>query len=494
MATRASLSAVPSSSSCLARAYLSRDQLAARFERDVAGAFPRCRDLRLADSLTYLQNFATACEQTIGGLEGFLAIGAVLSYGMAGDLFRKNGNFPCLWVHGETKQGKTTLVSWLMEMWGFSNMSSGIGMGKSSTAVGIQIVLEQFSNLPIWLDEFRANELDDAKRSTVHSAFNREPSTKHATDGRMRKVRTSLIVSGESTAADPATRSRYAHVQVSANRRKGDFFAAVQQFRKFLFHLGREVLTRRPEFVERMNARLEEWDGQAELKNEDARSRIVHGAGYAGFCAMSDLLGGAFAESKIEEFRKFLLLHSKTSVEQGREQVNVQKFLQDTLTAVRLGVFGHTVAEIKRFFGVVGEERDWPPDATREQGFWTSYRVYLEPNGIIAKMKEHLGKQREEMVLSRSDLRDQMASKPWWHEINSKKPKWRFEGGKLTAWVIDLDQCPELGYRPVSDEALAEARRAENGMALAHDKFIDPRKGEFYALVERLTGEVIVDR
>ena len=170
---------------------------------------------------------------------------------------------------------------------------------------------------------------------------------------------------------------------------------------------------------------------------------------------------------------------------------NINIALED---GARLGVFGHTIAELKRFFGVVGVELEHPPGADPKQGFWTSYRLYLEPNGIISKMKEHLSKQHDTMVLSRADLRDQMASKPWWHEMNEKHPKWRFEGGKLRAWVLDLDKFQELGYRPVSDEAYEESRRSETGFTVSHDKYIDPRKGDLYALVERMNAEVIADR
>lgn len=89
--------------------------------------------------------------ETIGDYGGYLALGAVLAYAAGPEIYQKWVGFPLLWVYGLAHQGKTSLARWLVRVWGF-NLQEGTVLG-DTTQVGLAILLQQYGNLPVWLEE-----------------------------------------------------------------------------------------------------------------------------------------------------------------------------------------------------------------------------------------------------------------------------------------------------------------------------------------------------
>ena len=87
-----------------------------------------------------------------GGYQGWLSVGAMLGYPAAPELFVKNGNFPTSGPAARLGAARARLCSWLMSLLGFT-ATSGMGLiSESTTPVGIACQLENYSNLPLWLD------------------------------------------------------------------------------------------------------------------------------------------------------------------------------------------------------------------------------------------------------------------------------------------------------------------------------------------------------
>ena len=83
-----------------------------------------------------------------------------------------------------------------MELHGPTGIASELSF-KSSTVVGMQIGLGHYANIPVWGDEFRESELRDSSViGVVHGGFNREVASKWSADGRIRSIRTSLLITG----------------------------------------------------------------------------------------------------------------------------------------------------------------------------------------------------------------------------------------------------------------------------------------------------------
>ena len=61
-----------------------------------------------------------------------------------------------------------------------------------------------------------------------------------------------------------------------------------------------------------------------------------------------------------------------------------------------------------------------------------------------------------------------------------------------SCWCIDLDKFEDLGLRQVSDEdwekSFYKDGNPENGL-LPSDEWIDPRKGDLFAVLDALTGK-----
>ena len=450
-----------------------------------------------ADNLSAIQGLFREVThllgETLGVCEAYIAIGAFLAFVAARAILREYGAFPGLWITGEKGSGKTTLTSLLMELMGFLRMQSGIGLLRNSSPAGLQIVQEQVSNQPVWLDEFRETEVHPDKRAIIHSAFNRELSSKFAESGCSRKIRTAFIVVGESTTSDAATRSRYAHIHVNRNRRKGDHLPWLQEHRDQFFVFGRFLMRNRPRYIELCLARLSNWLKSPELAGIEERHRLVYGVGYAAFRAMAEMLQSHAAED-LEEFRKELVAQTGAATEEVQSQTDLNQFFEDLLAAFTNGAFGHTKAELQRYFRAERKEAPHPPGAPNQtQVPWVSADLYLKP-AVLDVVRRHKYLQHQELRLNQLDLRGQMATKKYWLRPKHRMHRKRFAGkNNEGCWGIDLDFHP-MGYHPISDEewlAQLETAGVPDGdvFSCPKDEWADPRHGELFAIVHKLLAK-----
>ena len=184
-------------------------------------------DTTLSSSELYATNplgafFRETCRRfydTAGGMSGWLAVGAMLGYAAAPEIYAKQKNFPSVWISGQMGSGKSTFCSWLAALQGLA-LPMGMGLiSKNVTAVGIACQLENYSNILLWLDEFRQHQIAADKEPMLRDCYGRQLAGKWTPDGKQRQIRTMTMVSGESTTSDAATRSRYPHVLISEQKR-----------------------------------------------------------------------------------------------------------------------------------------------------------------------------------------------------------------------------------------------------------------------------------
>ena len=437
------------------------------------------------------QETAFRLKEILGGYEGYLAVGSFLAYAAAREIFRLYGGFPGLWTTGEKGQGKTTLVQMLMEFHGFQRMQSGIGLLRNSTAAGIQIAVEQFSNLPVWLEEYREAELHPDKRGIIHSAFNRELSSKFAEDGRVRKIRTAFVVAGESTTSDAATRSRYPHVQVTRSRRKGDHLAWFQEHRDLFCVFGRFLMRNRPMFVELCLQALTEWQELPELVGVEDRSRSVYGVPYAGFTAMAQMLN-SHPKNDLEAFRKEMVSQCRAAMDEVQEQTDVSQFFADLVSAYTRAAFGTTAADLKQCFRAERRESLHPPDAPNQtQTPYVSFDLFMKPGPVLDVIRKDKRAQGQDMRLSQLDLRKQLATKKFWIVPKNRMHRKRFAGKNSEGcWGFNLDFL-EWGYLPMKDEDWVAhlEKHGLPGTLTFSDEWADPRHGELFALAHKLTAK-----
>ena len=423
----------------------------------------------------FLREFAGVMDASMGGFEGRLMIGSMFSFTAAPEIYRQFKCFPGLWVHGEPGSGKSSTTDSLMRIWGFS-LGKGLDIIKNVTVPGIQMAGEQYSNLPVWLDEFRNDEVDEAKLAILRSTYMRGGMAKCTHDGEQRELRTAFIVSGDSTTSDAATRGRFPHVQVAATKRAYDGDPVItaevllwfKQHDPFLFLFGRFLLENRREYVQRVLERLNEWRLAGGTKGISERDKLVYGVPCAAFIAAAEMLQMDTPEN-LAMFRARVLLRAREAAADVKGQQRINTFFDDLLAAVNIGA-----VSVDHFqFEIIGISPH-PPGAPN-QGPWKEVILWMSPNEVLAELNIFMGQQRAKAVLQKNDLRDQLSKQPYWR--GSEGISFKGRDTNTRCWALSLTDHP-LGYQQISDEKYqAFLQNPEKG---------DPREGPLFGIVNKL--------
>lgn len=119
-------------------------------------------------------------------------------------------------------------------------------------------------------------------------------------------------------------------------------------------------------------------------------------------------------------------------------EVNVNIFLNQFIVAYNAGAIRNAC------FRVEAVPVNHPPGSPN-QGPWMSYQLFIEPELAISSLNIYLRKSNSGPVLSKNDLRDQLAQHSFW--ISNKKGIQKRFGpkGSMTskrAWGIEVDKHP----------------------------------------------------
>jgi hypothetical protein len=402
---------------------------------------------------------------TLGGYQGWMFLGSMFSYVAAPEIFAEYGLFPGAMLHGQMSSGKTKVAEWGMSLWGFERLSAGIGILKA-TAVGLLQECENYSNIPLWLDEFRTSEVGQDKMAILRDSYNRQPPAKWTPDGVQRQMKTAFLISGESTASDAATRSRFLHIQVSKDSRLAnhlDWFTA--HHGKFFVFI-RTLLERREEFVGHVQRILSAWLRAPELQEVNERERMVHGIVYASWMAMCAMLESHDA-TQTAVFRTFMIEHAKSSSADVSSETNINVFWRTFVTAWKAGAIPMNCLKVRK------TRLPHPPNAPN-QGEWDWYEMFIDPDALIEALQQFLVKGRATMPLNRKDLRDQLSKTGYWKPGDLRQRFGKGTGGTL-AYLINIDKHP-MGYKQCSDEEV------ERFLSSKGDE-PDPRKLDLFTVV-----------
>ena len=452
--------------------------------------------------MVMFQQVSTCMYETLGSYSGWMTMGIVFSFAAAPEIFSAFGGFPCLWIHGEPRQGKTSVARWMMRVWGFL-CENGLAL-LDSTKVGMSIALQQYGNLPVWFEEFQANMIATFTEK-LKNIFDRTSGNKKVFEGEARrKILTGAIVTGVATSPDAQLKSRFAHVQVASANRVGfpNHFDWFQDHANDFYVMGRFLMRNRKVFARAVVEEVREWLADPEMKEMDPRARTVHGVAYAAFVALEKLLPQvSHTDKQIKEYRRWLVSHCREAVKEAQEQVNVDLFWRDLLDALADDVFGETPSDRRRIFKVI-ENPGAPSPVTEEQArigtenpryAWKSWLCYFRPGPVIDMLRRYKRSQGRDLPLDQNDLRAQMRTRPYWKESKHDVHRQKFEAGRSnqSCWCIDFDKH-DLGFRPLTDEEFQASHYKDgvpaNGEFLQSDEWVDPRKGDLFALMDALRG------
>ncbi len=443
------------------------------------------------------QEILKKLPEALGGMEAYMALGMVFASAAGPEIFKEWSCFPGLWVHGEQGEGKSALVRWLIRMWGFSK-DKGLPLPADDqrttlTLAALSGALGQYGELPLWLDEYQTGTAAWV-RSILKNSYDRAEGAKKDYGSSPREYLATVIVSGVATSSEPQTRSRFAHIQVSSKNRTEDHYRWFQTNSQEFYKLGRFLLRTRKRFVERALAAMRSWVDGESMQGVDDRARMVHGLAYAGFIAACEVFD---VEVDLKTYRTWLIDHCKRSASEIQESVSVDLFWREVLNALESGAFGHTPAERRQYFCVHEDKLATSPvseyqlKAGAEESFkaWKSYLLYFRPGPLIELLRISKRKSGGDLPISQSDLLNQMKTRPYWHPSKHQSGHRQKFGGKSnrTCWCVKIDLHP-MGYVRISDAEFEASlvQDDENKAAFLADTWVDPRKGDLFALIESL--------
>src|ERR1051326_330502 len=400
--------------------------------------------------------------EVIGSYAGYLAVGTILSYAAAPEIYDRYAGFSSLWVHGQPKQGKSSVSRWLTGIYGFS-MDAGTSIQKMS-GPGLAILLQQYGNLPVWIEEYQ-HPPEKWQIENLKAMYDRQPGSKKSYAELQRVVRTGGIVTGVATAENEQLRSRFCHVHVAIENRlsttKGlpdrfDWFK--DNFRNFCM-IGRYLMQHRTEFARLVMEQLKHWIESKALGNCDHRARIVHGASYASFAALAAMLETHSADELVR-FKQFLLGYVQNAVEETKLRSSLIQFFTDMISALKYGEFGDSPQKRGQFFRIDELNTVSSPVTSERQREleirygrrWRSYVLSVTLNPVVDRLMAYKRRGGQIMELNVGDLKAQLATQPFYMQAPAKnkdrRHKMRFAGarGPQECIRIVLDNFTGMGY------------------------------------------------
>lgn len=461
-------------------------------------------DVKISDK--ELQDFffeaAGNFHDTQGSMAAFLSMGAVLACYAGPEIYAAWNACTSLWVHGQSREGKSCYVRWLMRILGY-NIEKGMPL-LDSTKAGISVALQQYGEGLIWLEEFQPSAPSwlIEKLKNVHD---RGSGIKKMYDEVPRVIRSGVIVTGIATSSNAQLRSRYIHVQVAKKNRKRPLFDWFQKASPRFYLFGRHALMHRKQFAARTLELLGQFVEDETIVGIDERARIVYGAAYAAFMAFDELVGAPFGAPFGEDFRKFTITYAQDNERTVNERMNIAEFWRDVLDANASNAFGETPAERRRLFKVVEYEPKKCPVSEEQMKLgaaietdryrWRSLKLYFKPSVLLDMLKKHKRQRGDDKPLEKDDLLNHMRVQPYWVPAPSKSGhSTTFVSGhpRESCWCITVDEH-DWGLLKVSDEDFNRSLHPQEGTYAGRedvwvpaDEWVDPRKGDLFELIESL--------
>jgi hypothetical protein len=396
------------------------------------------------------QRFSEGIFDTVGDYDGLLCVGMSLLYAAAQQVYRDYGGMPGLWLYGKRGGGKTTVARWLMRIWGFKELQ-GIRLDKTTTAVGMTRNLTQYSDIPLWFDEYRRNIPDiDLKEAVLRGAFDRSSGSKGRMDSTTKtntvRALTTPIVSGEMSSPDAATRSRYVHALIATSRRRRQGEGNVTLFRTMMadsnhLHLiGRYLMNNRRDFNENLASHLSIWM-KSQLGIPDDRTRFVHGAAYAAFTALAEMLN--ISNVDLNAFANYTVKHANLAFDDVHDETMVNKFWTDVISAINRGNIDRRLFDEKSI--VLSPKGAYDPALVELSGAPRIESVFLAPNEVFDMYALDLRRRGDAAPLSKNDIQREISKEEYWIEPAGTQRIHRatLNGHRYNGvWVINLEKFP----------------------------------------------------
>lgn len=405
-------------------------------------------------AMDVFHNMGLDLLEIIGDYDAFIFIGTLASYAIAPELLKYYGGHPGAWLYGVRGGGKTTIARWGMRMWGYGHLD-GIAIDDRTTPVGMNRTLSQYSNLPVWFEEYRHSTVTPQKEAVLRGAFDRNSGAKGMPDGSNRtksaKVFTTPIVTGESSSSDAATRSRYTQFNIAKSRRRqdaGSRYVRVQQECKHYYLIGRYILEHRDEFWKLCEPEIRQWweENEAVKQNvPDERVRYVYAVARAAFLSLAKMLD--VFHDDLDHFDAACIHFAEIALQDVVDETFVNQFWSDVVSGLRsneidLGFFEPAVVKINPDDGSLTKAT-----AAVNGKEWTEI-LFIAAKNVFDEYAVYMRKQGKTPKNELADMRRDIAREKYWlppPTNSSRAHSARIKGATSKVWALvaepDNENC-----------------------------------------------------
>lgn len=207
-----------------------------------------------------------------------LAIGWTKAVMWSKAFYERRRFFPLLCIHGKYASGKSVAAQWLMSFVGLRDTNPEMLSDRGTTEVGLARKLSYYSSLPVFIDDYRADETGTRFHTFLRGVYDRTSPTKGLQDDfgvRRTIIRGCVILTGEHAPTDPALLSRMFTIEMTRDERTDKYYKEIIKLEPQFNIIGLDWLKKRWEQFEAFYKGFEELEEAISLEIDDPRQAGV---------------------------------------------------------------------------------------------------------------------------------------------------------------------------------------------------------------------------
>ena len=180
-------------------------------------------DEKIEDFLgKFLDNFSRNLHMKHERLGEVLTImGFMWAVMYSNQIFKAFSSVPLLFFQGEAGSGKTTIIGWLLELYGMDSPEARTSVGQYNSGVSWSRKMSYYSSLPVFMEEIRADEatrrLDPVIRG-FYDRVGRSVATREDFGTREQEIKSVVILGGQDSGLGEATTQRCLKIYIPSSK------------------------------------------------------------------------------------------------------------------------------------------------------------------------------------------------------------------------------------------------------------------------------------
>jgi hypothetical protein len=227
--------------------------------------------------------------------------------------YEKKRFFPLLCLHGKYQSGKSVLANWLMSILGLRTCNPEMLSDRGTTEVGLARKMAYYSSLPVFADDYRADETGARFHTFLRGVFDRTSPTKGLKEDfgvRRVVIRGCFMLTGEHAPADPALLSRMLTVELTKIERNDRYYKELGKLEPDFASIGFHWIKQRNALWGGVLGEYEALETELAKKIDDYRQVSV-----LALC-LASILTEPFFESQKADLVDFAVLLSKLEIKE----------------------------------------------------------------------------------------------------------------------------------------------------------------------------------